>query len=46
MIVCNSRQASLGATKMKEQSVKTFGELSNDKGQPQNQEDLKPHCLH
>jgi hypothetical protein len=29
--ICNSRQVSLGATIIKEQSVKTFGELSDEK---------------
>jgi len=34
IIIYNSRQASMGATKIKEQSVKTSNELSDDKANP------------
>jgi hypothetical protein len=34
MFICNSRQVSLGATRIEEQSVQKFCELSDDKVGP------------
>jgi len=34
MTICNSKQVNLGATRIKEHSVKTFDELSNDRAGP------------
>jgi hypothetical protein len=35
MTLCNFKQANLGVTRFQKQSVKTFGESSNDKVGPE-----------